>query len=100
MQLQKTNGKEINMNNNLLKSMIKNTNGKFFTCFFVKKDGTLRKMTARVGVKKGLANNGFVREEKENLVCVYDMVAHDFRFINLSTLKSLKCGKLEYKVEY
>lgn len=88
------------MNNNLLKSMIKNTNGKFFTCFFVKKDGTLRKMTARVGVKKGLANNGFVREEKENLVCVYDMVAHDFRFINLSTLKSLKCGKLEYKVEY
>ena len=80
--------------------MIKNTNGKFFTCFFVKKDGTLRKMTARVGVKKGLANNGFVREEKENLVCVYDMVAHDFRFINLSTLKSLKCGKLEYKVEY
>ena len=88
------------MNNNLLKSMIKNTNGKFFTCFFVKKDGTLRKMTARVGVKKGLANNGFVREEKENLVCVYDMVAHDFRFINLSTLKSLKCGKLEYRVEY
>ena len=88
------------MNNNLLKSMIKNTNGKFFTCFFVKKDGTLRKMTARVGVNKGLANNGFVREEKENLVCVYDMVAHDFRFINLSTLKSLKCGKLEYKVEY
>ena len=88
------------MNNNLLKSMIKNTNGKFFTCFFVKKDGTLRKMTARVGVKKGLVNNGFVREEKDNLVCVYDMVAHDFRFINLSTLKSLKCGKLEYKVEY
>lgn len=88
------------MNNNLLKSMIKNTNGKFFTCFFVKKDGTLRKMTARVGVKKGLANTGLVREEKENLVCVYDMVAHDFRFINLSTLKSLKCGKLEYKVEY
>ena len=88
------------MNNNLLKSMIKNTNGKFFTCFFVKKDGTLRKMTARVGVKKGLANTGFIREEKENLVCVYDMVAHDFRFINLSTLKSLKCGKLEYKVEY
>ena len=85
------------MNNNLLKSMIKNTNGKFFTCFFVKKDGTLRKMTARVGVKKGLANSGFVREEKENLVCVYDMVAHDFRFINLSTLKSLKCGDVQYQ---
>ena len=88
------------MNNNLLKSMIKNTNGKFFTCFFVKKDGTLRKMTARVGVKKGLANNGFVREEKENLICVYDITAKGYRMINLSTLKSFKCGKLEYKVEY
>ena len=66
----------------------------------MKKDGTLRKMTARVGVKKGLANTGFIREEKENLVCVYDITAKGFRFINLSTLKSLKCGKLEYKVEY
>ena len=85
------------MNNNILKSMIKNTNGKFFTCFFVKKDGTLRKMTARVGVKKGLANNGFVREEKENLVRVYDMTAKGYRTINLDTLKSFKCGDVQYQ---
>ena len=85
------------MNNNLLKSMIKNTNGKFFTCFFVKKDGTLRKMTARVGVKKGLANNGFVREEKENFVCVYDITAKGYRMINLDTLKSFKCGDVQYQ---
>ena len=85
------------MDNNLLKSMIKNTNGKFFTCFFVKKDGTLRKMTARVGVKKGLANNGFVREEKENLVRVYDITAKGYRTINLDTLKSFKCGDVQYQ---
>ena len=85
------------MNNNLLKSMIKNTNGKFFTCFFVKKDGTLRKMTARVGVKKGLTNSGFVREEKENLVCVYDIAAKGYRTINLDTLKSFKCGDVQYQ---
>ena len=85
------------MNNNLLKSMIKNTNGKFFTCFFVKKDGTLRKMTARVGVKKGLANNGFVREEKDSLICVYDMTAKGYRTINLDTLKSFKCGNIQYQ---
>ena len=85
------------MNNNLLKSMIKNTNGKFFTCFFVKKDGTLRKMTARVGVKKGLANTGFIREEKENLVCVYDIAAKGYRTINLDTLKSFKCGDVQYQ---
>ena len=85
------------MNNNLLKSMIKNTNGKFFTCFFVKKDGTLRKMTARVGVKKGLANNGFVREEKDHLICVYDITAKGYRMINLDTLKSFKCGDVQYQ---
>ena len=85
------------MNNNLLKTMIKNTNGKFFTCFFVKKDGTLRKMTARVGVKKGLTNSGFVREEKENLVCVYDIAAKGYRTINLDTLKSFKCGDVQYQ---
>ena len=85
------------MNNNLLKSMIKNTNGKFFTCFFIKKDGALRKMTARVGVKKGLANNGFVREEKESLICVYDITAKGYRMINLDTLKSFKCGDVQYQ---
>ena len=85
------------MNNNLLKSMIKNTNGKFFTCFFVKKDGTLRKMTARVGVKKGLANTGFIREEKDNLVWVYDITAKGYRTINLDTLKSFKCGDVQYQ---
>ena len=85
------------MNNNLLKSMIKNTNGKFFTCFFVKKDGTLRKMTARVGVKKGLANTGFIREEKDNLVYVYDITAKGYRTINLDTLKSFKCGDVQYQ---
>ena len=77
--------------------MIKNTNGKVFACSFVKKDGTLRKMTARVGVKKWLSNKGFVREEKENLVCVYDMTAKGYRTINLDTLKSFKCGDVQYQ---
>ena len=54
-------------------------------------------MTARVGVKKGLANNGFVREEKENLVCVYDITAKGYRTINLDTLKSFKCGDVQYQ---
>ena len=88
-----------NVEHVLLKMMFKRLKGKLFTASFVKASGEERKISGRTGVKKGV--KGVRRSaEKENLLGVYDMVAHDFRFINLSTLKSLKCGKLEYKVEY
>lgn len=32
--------------------------GKFFTVTFIKKDGTIRKMNARLGVTKGLTGKG------------------------------------------
>lgn len=83
-----------NVEHVLLKMMFKRLKGKLFTVNFVKATGEKRKLSGRCGVKKGVKG---VRKgvEKENLLGVYDMVAHDFRFINLSTLKSLKCGKIE-----
>ncbi len=83
-----------NVEHVLLKMMFKRLKGKLFTASFVKASGEERKISGRTGVKKGVKG---VRKsvEKENLLGVYDMVAHDFRFINLSTLKSLKCGKVE-----
>lgn len=83
-----------NVEHVLLKMMFKRLKGKLFTANFVKSNGEERKLSGRTGVKKGVKG---VRKgvEKENLIGVYDMVAHDFRFINLSTLKSLKCGKVE-----
>lgn len=83
-----------NVEHVLLKMMFKRLKGKMFTANFVKSSGEERKLSGRCGVKKGVKG---VRNsvEKENLLGVYDMVAHDFRFINLSTLKSLKCGKVE-----
>ena len=83
-----------NVEHVLLKMMFKRLKGKLFTASFVKASGEERKISGRTGVKKGVKG---VRKgaEKENLLGAYDMVAHDFRFINLSTLKSLKCGKVE-----
>jgi len=40
---------------------IDRTNGKFFTIKFIKKDGTLRKMTCRTGVSKGVTGKGLAR---------------------------------------
>ena len=86
-----------NVEHVLLKMMFKRLKGKLFTASFVKVSGEERKISGRTGVKKGV--KGVRRSaEKESLLGVYDMVAHDFRFINLSTLKSLKCGKVELKL--
>ena len=35
----------------------------------------------------------------EHIVTVYDMVKHQYRSIDLNRLKSLRCGKIEYKAE-
>lgn len=74
---------------------IKDTKGKFFTVTFVKKDGSERKMTARVGVKKGVKNVGqkYVPSDK-SLVTVYAMDKLNFRMVNLNTVKSITFQKL------
>ena len=82
------------MNNiNELKQMVLGSKGKFFVVEFVKKDKSLRRMKARLGVKKGLTGTGRTWE-KDNLITVYDMEAHNYRNVNLETLKSFRCGNV------
>ena len=42
------------METKTITDMIKSTKGKFFSVTFIKKDGSVRKMTARLGVRKGI----------------------------------------------
>ena len=85
------------MNNmNELKQMVLGSKGKFFVVEFIKKDKSLRRMRARLGVKKGLTGTGR-SWEKDNLITVYDMEAHQYRNVNLDTLKSFKCGNVVWK---
>lgn len=66
-------------------------NGKIFSVTFVKKDGTLRKMTARLGVKKDLKGVGLKFDPAEkNLLVVFDMHKRAYRMINLKTIISFK----------
>jgi hypothetical protein len=65
-------------------------NGKIFSVTFVKKDGSLRKMTARLGVKKNLKGVGLKFDPAEkNLLVVFDMHKRAYRMINLKTI--IKC---------
>lgn len=71
------------------KQAIFNTNGKIFNVKFVKKDGTLRSMTCRREVKKGVTGVGMKYDPaKYNLITVYDM-QKGFRMVNASTIKEV-----------
>ena len=70
---------------------IKKTNGRIFSVTFVKKDGSVRKMTARLGVKKDLKGVGLKFNPSErSLVVVFDMHKRAYRMINLQTITTFK----------
>ena len=74
------------MKNNVIRNIIDNTNGKFFTVLFVKKDGSLRRMNCRTGVKKYLKGGSSTTGHLNNLITVYDLQTKDYRNINLNTV--------------
>ena len=62
-----------------------------FSVTFTKKDGSIRKMVARLNVKKGVNGKGMAYNPIEKgLLPVYDMQKNGFRMINLSTVTELK----------
>mgnify|MGYP000229741370 CR=1 FL=1 len=69
----------------------KELGNKFFSVEFIKKDGTLRKMVCRLGVKKGVTGKGMTYAPNDRqLLNVYDVQKKAFRMINLNTLKAIK----------
>ena len=82
--------------------IINRTNGKFFTVTFVKKDKSIRKMTARIGVRKGVKGVGLkFNAEDKNLKVVWSCDAENFRMINLDTILSIKFkGKTYFNSVY
>jgi hypothetical protein len=70
--------------------LINQTNNQFFSVSFVKTGGTLRHMTCRLGVKKGIKGTGQAFEPKEyELLTVYDLQSKGYRMIRLETLQSV-----------
>ena len=86
-----------------VKDLVTLTGGKFFTILFIKKDGTTRKMQARIGVKKGLVKSGDARpkapSKNQDLISVYDVKAKGYRSVDANRVLSIKCGGIEYVAE-
>ena len=81
-----------------LKAMIKSTKGRFFSCTFIKKDGSKRVMNGRIGCHNGVKGIGR-KFQKENLVTVFDAKAKEYRMINVDTMLTFQCGNFSWSVQ-
>lgn len=73
------------------------SNGKIFYVEFIKKDGSLRKMTARRRVTKGVTGKGMnYRPLKRGLLTVFDMDNAGHKVINLLTIQKLHANNCIY----
>jgi hypothetical protein len=71
-----------------------------FSAKFVKKDGTVREMVCRLGVKKHLKGGELAYDAKSmGYLPVFDMQKEEYRMININTLIEVKINGMVYKVE-
>lgn len=76
---------------NAIWRLISKTNGKFFSVVFVKKDGTLRKMVCRTGVKKHLKGGTLKHNPAELGHCVvWDVQKRAYRTIIMHNVVEIK----------
>lgn len=68
--------------------LIEQSNGRFITVRFIKKDGTVRTMTCRTGVTKHLKGGKSTLDASQYLT-VFDVQKGDYRAINRSTILSV-----------
>lgn len=75
------------------------TDGLIFSAYFRKKDGSMREMTCRRGVKKPLAGGSLRYNPRSiGLVPVFDMAIGEFRMVNVNTLVSFNFHGATYIV--
>lgn len=81
----------------MLRNLIKATQGCFFSISFKKKSGEQRTLTVRDGVEsklalpKGQGSNN--QEAYSNLITLFDVQAGHYKSVNLDTVTKLSCGQ-------
>jgi len=74
-----------------MRDLIESTAGKFFTVTFVKKDGTIRRATARIGVRKGTKGIGLgYNATDKGIKILWVCDAENFRAIKLNSILGIK----------
>lgn len=76
--------------------IIKNSNGKFFTVTFIKKDGTRRVMNGQHTLDMGVSALGYINVK--DMTAVRRKESSTIKSVNLQTIESIRLGKTTYKV--
>jgi len=80
--------------------LLEQNKGNVFSVVFLKKDGSIRHMTCRFGVKKHLKGGELKFNPIErSLLVVFDMQKESYRMINLETISNINMKGVEYYVE-
>lgn len=74
------------------------TRGGFFGIEFVKKDGSTRRLNARLGVRKGLAGGKNTVDHKPEYLTVWSRHDHSWRNVNVNTIRRVTFGGVEYEI--
>lgn len=69
--------------------------GRLFSVTFKKKNGELRNMLARTGVKK-YTHGGVNKNSNPNHLIVYSLNDHGYRTVNMETITKIKINGVEY----
>lgn len=75
-------------------SLIEQSNGKMVTVSFIKKDGSLRVLNGRIGVKKYL-KGGKINTNTDEYINIYDVKNQGYRSINRNTIVALRVQGIE-----
>ena len=73
--------------------LLLSSDGKMVSVQFVKKDGTLRTLNGRLGVKKHL-KGGVSTLDHNQYVTIYDVQNKGYRAVNRKTIVGLRIGGL------
>ena len=81
-------------------SLLTDNKSSIFSVVFLKKDGTIRKMLCRFGVKKHLKGGKLAFNPLEkSLLVVFDMQKEAYRMINLETISNITMKGVDYYVK-
>jgi len=83
-----------------LKSILMNTKGKLFSVSFIKKNGELRNMVARLDVKSRAKNpnkKSTVEQKHLPYVLVFDFHKDSYKTVNYNTIQNIKFQNTLYE---
>ena len=78
-----------------LAAVIEASNGKFISVTFTKKDGSVRVLVGRLGVKKHL-KGGESTLDADKYVTIFDTQNGGYRAINRETIQSVRIDGVEF----